>query len=64
MSGGIDEEAILTASPEAVAEEAADAVRQTEGQGLVVTPGCVIPAATPAANVQAALRAVRGDDVR
>jgi uroporphyrinogen decarboxylase len=62
VSGGIDEEAILTASPDAVAAEVSDAIRRVDGRGLIVAPGCVIPVATPAANIHAALRAVQDAD--
>jgi uroporphyrinogen decarboxylase len=62
VSGGIDESSIRTMTPQAVAEQAAAAARETEGRGVLVTPGCVIPIATPAANIQAALQAVQGGD--
>jgi uroporphyrinogen decarboxylase len=62
VSGGIDESSIRTMTPQAVAEQAAAAARETEGRGVLVTPGCVIPVATPAANIQAALQAVQGGD--
>ncbi|MGH2614536.1 MAG: uroporphyrinogen decarboxylase family protein [Thermomicrobiales bacterium] len=62
VSGGIDEDAILTASEAEVAAQAADAVRQVDGRGLIVAPGCVIPVATPAANIRAVLQAVQNPD--
>jgi uroporphyrinogen decarboxylase len=43
-----------------VTTQADDAMRQTDGRAVVVAPGCVIPVATPAATIQAALRAVQG----
>ena len=60
VSGGIDEAAIVSMTPAEVAAQARDAARQTGGRGVLVTPGCVIPVATPGANILAALRAVQG----
>ena len=34
-----------------------DAIEQTGGRGLLVTPGCVLPLAVPDAHVQAAVDA-------
>jgi uroporphyrinogen decarboxylase len=62
VAGGIDEVAILAMSPDEVASQAADAVDQTNGRGVIATPGCVIPVSTPAANIRAALRAVQTAD--
>ena len=59
VAGGLNEKAIATAEPEAVAAEARDAIAQVKGRSLIVAPGCVIPVATPAANVRAAAEAVR-----
>jgi uroporphyrinogen decarboxylase len=47
-------------TPEAAAAEAADAVAQTGGVGLIVGPGCVLPSDTPDANVAAAIKALGG----
>lgn len=60
VAGGLDEQRILMATPEDVAAQAIDAARQMDGRGVIVTPGCVIPVATPAATIRAALDAVRG----
>ena len=62
VAGGIDEAAIVTMSPDEVAAQAADAMGENDGRGLIVAPGCVIPVATPAENIRAALRAVRVGD--
>lgn len=59
VSGGIDEERILTAGAEDVAAQAAEAARLGREGGVIVAPGCVIPVATPAANIRAALDAVQ-----
>jgi uroporphyrinogen decarboxylase len=64
VSGGIDEAAIASATAAEVAAQATDAVRQTKGRGVLVTPGCVIPVATPKENIEAALRAVQGGNGR
>lgn len=61
VCGGIDEAAIVTMGAEEVAAQAAAAARVGNGRGVIVAPGCVIPVTTPAANIAAALRAVRGD---
>jgi uroporphyrinogen decarboxylase len=60
VAGGLNEQAIVTQKPEEVAALARDAVAQTGGRNLIVAPGCVIPVATPEANVRAAVEAVRG----
>lgn len=59
VAGGINEQAIATASAEAVAAEVTEAIAATDGRGLIVAPGCVIPIDTPAANIKAAVSAVR-----
>ena len=43
VCGGIDEAAITSATPDEAAAQAIDAVRQLDGQGVIVAPGCVIP---------------------
>ena len=46
--------------PEAAAAEAQAAVAQTQGVGLIVGPGCVLPAGTPDENVAAVVKALGG----
>lgn len=46
-------------APEAVAQEARDAIAQTGGRGHIVTTGCVMPIDTPEVNVRAAIAAAR-----
>ena len=58
VAGGINERAAATATPDAVAAEARDAIAQTNGRGVLITPGCVIPFAAPEANFRAAIAAV------
>jgi len=60
VAGGIDESKIAERDPAAIEAEARDALAQLDGRYLMVTPGCVIPVATPETNVDAAVRAVRG----
>jgi uroporphyrinogen decarboxylase len=60
--GGIHERDIATMTADEAAAQAKDAVASTGGRHMMVGPGCVIPIATPADNIAAVLRAVRGDD--
>ena len=59
VAGGIDEQRIAKGTPADVAAEVRDAIAATNGRGLIVAPGCVIPIDTPDANVQAAVDAAR-----
>ena len=60
LAAGLGESrTLLKGPPEAVAAEARDAIAQTRGLGLIVTPGCVLPLAVPGAHLQAAVDAVR-----
>lgn len=47
-------------TPEQAVAETRDAVTQTDGIGLIVGPGCVLPMNTPDANVAAAVQALGG----
>lgn len=47
-------------TPEDAVAEARDAIAQTDGRGLIVGPGCVLPNHTPDANVAAVVRALGG----
>jgi uroporphyrinogen decarboxylase len=59
--GGLDQWRTLHAgTPEEAVAEAQDAVRQTDGRGLIVAPGCVLPMDTPDATVAAVVRALGG----
>jgi uroporphyrinogen decarboxylase len=58
VAGGIDEWGVLQTTPDAIAAQIQDAIRQTDGTGLIVAPGCVIPIDTPPANIKAAREAV------
>jgi uroporphyrinogen decarboxylase len=62
VSGGIDEEAIVSATPRDVAAQVADTLQTNDHRGLIVAPGCVIPVATPPENIRAALEAAKVGD--
>ena len=47
-------------TPEEAVAETQDAVAQTQGRGLIVGPGCVLPMNTPDANVAAVVRELGG----
>ncbi len=59
--GGLDQWATLRdGTPEAAAAEAAEAIAQTGGLGLIVGAGCVLASDTPDANVAAVVQALGG----
>lgn len=58
--GGIDELRFSDRTPEEVEAEVREALAQTGGLRHIVAPGCVIPIDSPEANIEAAVRAVRG----
>jgi uroporphyrinogen decarboxylase len=59
--GGLDQWTTLhEGNTETAVEEVRDAVAQTEGTGLIVGPGCVLPMNTPDAAVAAVVRALGG----
>jgi uroporphyrinogen decarboxylase len=59
--GGLDEGRTLAAgAPDAVGAEVRDAIAQTDGRGVIIGPGCVLPLATPEANLAAVVAAVKG----
>jgi len=59
--GGLAEWGTLRqGSREAIVAEVQDAIRQTEGVGLIVAPGCVLPLDLPDAHLDAVVAAVRG----
>ena len=57
--GGINEKTIVTMSAREAAEQGRDAVDTLSGRHVMVAPGCVIPVATPEANIRAVVEAVR-----
>lgn len=59
--GGLDQwKTLRDGTAAAAAAETKDAVAQTGGIGLIVGPGCVLPANTPDATVAAAVEALGG----
>src|SRR5262249_4525797 len=59
--GGLAEWGTLSHGPrEAIVAEVRDAVRQTQGLGLIVAPGCVLPLDLPDGHLDAVVAAVRG----
>ncbi|MBI3636112.1 MAG: uroporphyrinogen decarboxylase [Candidatus Rokubacteria bacterium] len=59
--GGLNQWATLRdGTPEAAEGEAREAVAQTDGVGLIVGPGCVLPSNTPDPNVAAVVKALGG----
>ena len=59
--GGLSEWKTLRDGPAAaVAAEVQDAIRQTGGIGLMVTPGCVLPLDVPDAHLEAVVASVKG----
>jgi len=60
LAAGLGESRTLLNGPaRAVAEEARDAIAQTRGVGLILTPGCVLPLAVADTHLAAAVDAVR-----
>jgi uroporphyrinogen decarboxylase len=58
--GGVAEGTTLRRGPvTAIADEVRDALRQTEGVGVVVGPGCVVPLDVPEAHLAAVVETVR-----
>lgn len=59
--GGLNEKETLLRGPvSAIRAQVADAIGQTGGTGIIITPGCVLPLATPDECLDAAVRAVKG----
>jgi uroporphyrinogen decarboxylase len=59
VAGGIDEQSIVTDTPQKVAESAISAIEESDARSVVVAPGCVIPVGTPMQNVESAVNAVK-----
>ncbi len=59
VAGGIEEwDTLAGGTPEQIQAQVRDAFQQTQGTGLILAPGCVIPIDTPEANIRAARQAV------
>lgn len=61
VAGGINEKAIAGMTAEAVAADVAQAREATGNRRLMIAPGCVIPVATPEANLRAAVDAAKAE---
>ena len=60
LAGGLDQHQTLRKDTrEAAAAETRDAIRQTGGVGLIVTPGCVLPLDVPDATLAAVVETVK-----
>ena len=60
VMGGVSEKTTLVdGTPEQVDAEVRTAIKETEGSRMLLAPGCSIPPRTPAANLEAAMAAVR-----
>jgi uroporphyrinogen decarboxylase len=53
---GLDRDLLRSGPPEAIVAETWDAIKQTDGRGLILAPACVIPPETPEAHLQAVVR--------
>lgn len=61
LIGGVNQWSTMhDGTPEEVRAEAKDAVDQTDGIGLIVGPGCVLPPGSPDQNVAALVKALGG----
>lgn len=59
VAGGIEEWTVLAGgTPAQVRAQVQDAIQQTDGTGMIVAAGCVIPTDTPDENIRAARAAV------
>ncbi|MBU0490813.1 MAG: uroporphyrinogen decarboxylase [Chloroflexi bacterium] len=57
--GGLDEwDTLMEGTPAQIEAQVHDAITQTGGRRLIIGPGCVVPPAVPAENLQVARRAV------
>jgi uroporphyrinogen decarboxylase len=50
---GLDRDLLRSGPPEVIADQARDAISQTDGRGLILAPSCVISPDTPEAHMQA-----------
>jgi uroporphyrinogen decarboxylase len=61
VAGGLSEWSTLRNGPAAAVEaETRDAIEQTDGTGLIVAPGCVLPLDVPDAHLEAVVATVKG----
>jgi uroporphyrinogen decarboxylase len=61
VAGGVDQwKTLRDGTPEQAVAETEDALAQTNGRGLIVAAGCVLPMDTPDPNVAAVVRRLNG----
>lgn len=61
VAGGLDQwKTLRDGTPEQAVAETEDALAQTEGRGLILAAGCVLPMDTPDPNVAAVIRRLGG----
>ena len=61
LAGGLDQwKTLRDGTPEEAVAQTDNALAQTEGRGLVIAAGCVLPMDTPDANVAAVIRRLGG----
>lgn len=58
VCGGVSQDTIVFGDSSQVREEAADAIRQTNGRRFMLGTGCVVPVIAPHGNIQAARQSV------
>lgn len=59
LCGGVNEWNTLVSGPDtAIEAEVQDAIAQTQGRGLLIAPGCVVPGHAPAENLMVVRKAV------
>ncbi|MFQ5886653.1 MAG: uroporphyrinogen decarboxylase family protein, partial [Anaerolineae bacterium] len=58
LVGGLGRHSLVCGSPEDVKTQVKEAIAQTEGRGLIVAAGCVVPITAPEINIRVAREAV------
>jgi uroporphyrinogen decarboxylase len=58
LCGGLDRDTLVCRGPAEIRSEAADAFKQVNGRGLILSTGCVVPIIAPHGNLIAAREAV------
>jgi uroporphyrinogen decarboxylase len=61
LAGGLDQwKTLRDGTPDGAVAQTDNALAQTEGRGLIIAAGCVLPMETPDANVAAVIRRLGG----
>ncbi len=61
VCGGLSRDTLTYRTPADISREAADAMLQTKGRGLILSTGCVVPVIAPYGNLMVARGAVAAD---